>query len=139
MFDRNDPVLARVRRLALRFPGADEKVSHGRPTFFTKKVFAYYGGAVRRGKGDWVQHAQSMLVLLEPDERAALLDDPRTFVPAYLGPSGWLGIDLSPTADFGEVAELVESSFRTTAPARLVRELDARGLDSPDLFDPSES
>lgn len=124
MFDPKDPLLGRIRRIALEFPGADEKVSHGRPTFFTKKVFAYYGGSVRRGAGDWVQHPQSVLVLLDSDERAALLDDPRTFVPAYLGPSGWLGVDLTPTSDFTEIAELVESSYRQTAPARLVSQLD---------------
>ena len=125
MFDRSDPVLARVRQMALRLPGAAEKVSHGRPVFFTKKVFAHYGGSVRLGAGDWVQHPQSVLVRLETDERAALLDDPRSFVPAYWGPSGWLGIDLGSTSDFSEVAELLEGSYRLTAPARLIAELDA--------------
>lgn len=125
MFDPNDPVLGSVREIALRFPGAAEKVSHGRPTFYTKKVFAYYGGAVRRGAGDWIQHPHSVLVLIDSDERAALLDDPRTFVPAYLGPTGWLGLDLSPASDFEEVAELVDSSYRNTAPARLVAQLEA--------------
>ncbi len=94
MFDHNDPVLAPVRKIALGLPGAAEKISHGRPTFFTKKVFVYYGGSVRRGAGDWVQPPQSVMVLLESDERAALLDDPRIFTPAYLGPSAWLGVDL---------------------------------------------
>lgn len=125
MFDHDDRLLARVRQIALGFPGADEKVSHGRPTFFTKKVFVYYGGSVRRGAGDWVQHPQSVLVLLDSDERAALLDDARTFIPAYLGPSGWLGIDVTPTSDFAEIAELIESSYRQTAPARLVNQLNA--------------
>ena len=124
MFERDDPLLARIRRIALGFPGTAEKVSHGRPTFYTRKVFLYYGGSVRRGAGDWVQHPQSALVLVEPDERASLVDDPRTFVPAYLGPSGWLGVDLTATSDFDEVAELVDSSFRNTAPARLIAELD---------------
>ncbi len=125
MFDPSDPLLSRIREIALGFPGAAEKISHGRPTFFTKKVFAHYGGSVRRGAGDWVQHPQSVIVLLEPDERAALLDDPRTFVPAYWGPSGWLGIDLEPSSDCAEVTELIEGSFRNTAPARLIADLDA--------------
>jgi hypothetical protein len=124
LFDRDDPVLKRIRRIALSFPGAAEKISHGRPAFYTKKVFAYYGGSVRRGEGDWVQHPQSVMVLLDSDERAALLDDPRTFVPAYLGPSGWLGIDLNLPKDLTEVTELIDSSFRNTAPARLINELD---------------
>lgn len=125
MFDRDDPLLARVRTTAMRFPGAAEKISHGRPTFFTKKVFVYYGGSVRRGAGDWVQHPQSVLVLLESDERAALVGDSRTFIPAYLGSSGWLGLDLAPDSDFDEITELIDSSFRNTAPARLIAALDA--------------
>src|SRR5699024_3289456 len=47
MFDEDDPVLARVRALALALPGAAEKISHGRPNFFTTKVFATYSGSLR--------------------------------------------------------------------------------------------
>ena len=126
MFDPDDPMLALIRGIALGFPEAAEKISHGRPAFYTKKVFAYYGGSVRLGDGDWVQHPQSIMVLLEADERAALLDEPRTYVPAYLGPSGWLGFDLAITDDLEEVAELIDSSFRHTAPARLISELSRR-------------
>lgn len=125
MFDDDDLVLAEVRRIALALPGAGEKVSHGRPAFYTKKVFAYYGGS-QRLDGDWVQHDQSIMVLPDADERRALLEDPRCFVPAYLGPSGWLGVDLGGQTDWSEVAELVDASYRRTAPARLVAELDAR-------------
>lgn len=126
MFDRDAPVLALIRSIALSFPGAAEKFSHGRPASYTRKVFAYYGGSVRRGQGDWVQHPQSVMVLLDSDERAALLDDPRTFLPAYLGPSGWLGIDLHLLEDLEEVTELIDSSFRNTDPARPITELDTR-------------
>ena len=50
MFDDDDPYLGRVRALAARFPGTAEKVSHGRPAFFTRKVFAYYGGVPKGGR-----------------------------------------------------------------------------------------
>ena len=126
MFDDDDPHLDRVRAIASGFPGAAEKVSHGRPAFFTRKVFAYYGGS-RKVDGAWMQHPHSVIVLLDPGERMALVDDPRTFVPAYLGPSGWLGVDLDGSTDWVEVAELVDGSYRSTAPRRLVAELDARG------------
>lgn len=126
MFDRDDPKLSQIRRLVLSYPGAAEKISHGRPAFYTEKVFAYYGGSVRRGAGDWVQHPQSVVVLLDSAERAALIDDPRTFVPAYLGPSGWLGFDLLRTDDLEEAAELIDSSFHNTAPSRLISELEAK-------------
>lgn len=124
MFDDDDPVLARVRALAAALPDTDEKVSHGRPAFFTKKVFAYYGGSVRID-GEWIQHGRSIMVLPDPDDRPALLDDPRVFVPAYLGPSGWIGIDLDDDTDWVEVAELLDASFRLTAPKRSIARLDA--------------
>jgi predicted DNA-binding protein (MmcQ/YjbR family) len=126
MFDDDDPYLGRVRELALELPGAGMKVSHGHPAFFTKKVFAYYGGSLR-AEGGWVQHAQSLVVLPDPGDRAALLEDHRSYVPAYLGPSGWIGIDLDDSTDWTEVAELLDASYRLTAPAKLIAELDSRG------------
>ena len=125
MFDDDDPVLSRVRELAAALPGADEKVSHGRPAFFTKKVFAYYGGSLKVD-GAWVQHPQAIIVLPDGDDRVALLEDPRSFVPAYLGPSGWIGVDLDGDVDWTEVAELLDASYRLTAPKSLVAELDGR-------------
>ena len=125
MFDEDDPLLARVEEIARALPGAQVKVSHGRPAFYTGKVFAYYGGSVK-ADGSYVQHGRSVLVLPEDAERPALVEDPRVYVPAYLGPSGWLGLDLDGVTDWTEVAELVECSYRLTAPRRLVAELDAR-------------
>ncbi len=124
MFRDDDPVLHRVRAVALALPDAAEKVSHGRPAFHTTKVFAYYGGSVKVD-GAWVQHEQAVLVLPDAGEREALLADPRCFVPAYLGPSGWVGLDLD-GADWSEVEELVDTSYRNTAGARRVRALDVR-------------
>jgi predicted DNA-binding protein (MmcQ/YjbR family) len=125
MFDDNDPFLERVRSIALGFPGAAEKVSHGRPALFTQKVFAYYGGALR-ADGEWVQHPHSIVILPHPDDARALLEDPRVYVPAYLGPSGWIGVDLDADSDWDEIAELLEDSYRLTAAKRLVADLDAR-------------
>ena len=125
MFDEDDPLLERVRRLALALPGADEKISHGHPAFFTTKVFAYYGGS-RKADGEWIQHRRALVLLPDPADRAALEQDERCWVPAYLGPSGWLGIDLDRSTGWTEVAELLDASFRLTAGKRLIAELDAR-------------
>jgi hypothetical protein len=130
-FDPDDPLLHRLRDIALALPGADEKVSHGRPTFFTRKVFAIFGGVV---KGDHYADtlARSVLFLPAADEREALLADGRFVVPAYEGAYGWLCLPLDrggpsgPDTDWSEVSELVEESFRATAPVTLVRALDAR-------------
>ena len=123
MFDDDDPLLARVRELAVAFPGADEKVSHGRPAFYTTKVFAYYGASLKVD-GEWVQHPHAVVVQPDPGDREALLQDPRAFVPAYLGPSGWIGVDVDERCDWNEVAELLDASYRLTAPRRLVAQLD---------------
>ena len=125
MFDDDDPHLQRVRDIAATFPGSAEKVSHGRPAFFTSKVFAYYGGSIRVD-GDWVQHPHAIVVQPDPDDRRALLEDERVWIPAYLGPSGWIGLDLDGATDWTEVAELLDASFRLTAPKRRIAELDAR-------------
>ena len=126
MFDDDDPVLARVKELALGFPDAAMKVSHGRPAFFTTKVFAYYGGSVK-DDGAWVEHPRCVMVLLDPGDRESLLEEERCFVPAYLGPSGWVGVDLSDDTDWDEVAELLDASYRLTAGVRRVAALDRAG------------
>lgn len=129
MFDASDAHLRRVRELCLALPGAAEKVSHGRPNFFTQKVFATFGGSL---KGDHFAPVARRALLFLPDasERDALVQDERFFVPAYVGPSGWLGLTFHGydvgDVDWHEVAELVDMSYRNTAPTRLVRELDAR-------------
>ncbi|HWG98071.1 MAG TPA: MmcQ/YjbR family DNA-binding protein [Pilimelia sp.] len=125
MFDEADPFLHRIRSLALAFPDAAEKISHGRPAFFTTKVFAYYGGSVK-ATGGHRQHERSVVVLVDPDERTALLADDRCYVPAYLGAHGWVGLDLAEDTDWDEVHELLDASYRRTAGPRRVALLDSR-------------
>lgn len=124
MFDDDDPVLARVRGIALALPEAAEKVSHGRPAFFTQKVFCYYGGSIKVD-GAWVRHDHAVIIQPDPDDAPALRQDPRFWAPGYLGASGWLGIDVDDRTDWTEIAELIDASYRVTAAPRLVRELDA--------------
>jgi hypothetical protein len=120
----DDPLLARVRRACLALPEAKEKISHGLPNFYTVKVFAQFGAVV---KGDHYADDFSQSLVFHPDagERAVLLEDPRFFVPAYHGAYGWIGLNLrAPELDWTEVAELVDMSYRNTAPKRLVARLD---------------
>ena len=131
MSDDGDPVLVALRRVALGFPGACEVESHGRPTFRAGgaggsrpgKVFAVCGGGERGGR----VRGHAVLFLPEDGEAGALRDDPRVFVPAYYGPSGWLGLDLSGGVDRQEVAELLDGSYRRVAAPALVDRLDAEG------------
>lgn len=125
MFDADDPLLARLRGICLALPDAAEKVSHGRPNWYTTKVFAVFGGSV---KGEHTSRllARALLFLPDPGERLALEQDDRFHVPAYYGPAGWLALPLDAAeVDWDEVAELVESSYRQTAGPRRVARLDA--------------
>lgn len=123
MSDDDDPVLARVRGICRALPEAEEKVSHDRPAFFTQRVFAHFGGSVRTD-GEWEAHDCAIMVRPDPDDAPALRTDPRFFLPAYLGASDWLGLDIESGTDWAEVAELIDASYRVTAPARLVRSLE---------------
>lgn len=123
MFDDDDPMLERVRAIALGLPESAEKISHGRPAFFTKKIFAHYGGTEKLASGEMVQHPQALLVLLDPMDAEVVLERPDSFVPMYLGPSGWVGLD---DLDDEELRELTIDSYRNTASARLVKALDAQ-------------
>ncbi|KNX38980.1 MmcQ/YjbR family DNA-binding protein [Luteipulveratus halotolerans] len=125
-YDDGDQFLARVRELALALPGAKEKESHGHPAFYTTKVFAYYGASLK-GSHYATVYDQSVVVMPDADERLALLEDERFFEPAYLGPSGWIGMNLlAAEPDWVEVGELLDMSYRNTAPKKLIAELDAR-------------
>jgi predicted DNA-binding protein (MmcQ/YjbR family) len=117
MYDDADPLLARLRELAGRFPESSEVEAWGRPTFRAgKKLFAVYGDHVG---------PHSMIFKPDPDERPALLGDPRFTSPPYFGPSGWLALDLAaPDVDWGEVRELLDSSYRQVALVRMLRALD---------------
>lgn len=130
MFDDADPLLAKVRALALDLPDAAEKISHGHPAFYTTKVFAYYGGSIKID-GSYQQHEQSVLILADPGDREALLAQQRCYLPAYLSAAGWIGVDLAEDADWDEIEELLDASYRRTAGARRVAALDARLAPQP--------
>jgi predicted DNA-binding protein (MmcQ/YjbR family) len=126
MFSDGDLGLAELRKIALGFPGAFEKISHGRPAFCVPKMFAMYGGSSKTAvPGEMTRFSHSLLVKVEESERTALLADARFFFPAYLGPAGWLGLDFTAaTIDWAEVTELVDASYRLVAPRKLLNQLD---------------
>lgn len=126
MFSDDDPGLRELREICLALPGAEERVSHGRPTFRTAKIFAAFGASEKLRPGDHRQVPSALIFMPDPVDLPALDDDPRFFVPAYYGPYGGRAIDLAdPGTDWVEIAELVDASYRRTAPKRLIAELDA--------------
>lgn len=121
--------LVELRRLALAFPGSEERVSHGRVTFRARLIFAVFSGMTKATPTSPVrQYPDAVLVKVDPAENAALSQDPRFFLPAYYGPAGWLGLDLTAApVDWQEVAELLDMSYREVAGPRLVARLEAEG------------
>lgn len=127
MFSDDDLGLAELRKIALGFPEAFEKISWGRPVFCAPKIFVMYGGSAKtETKGEYLQYPYSILVKVDDSDRKALEQDRRFYYPAYMGPSGWLGLDLTAKkkVDWDEVRELVDASFRMVAAKKLIKLLD---------------
>ena len=133
MFDDDEPFLTRLRELALAFPDAEERIAHGRPHFRVRKVFAVYGSSTKGAADVRTSYPHGLVVLPDESDRAALNEDPRTFVPAYLAPSGWMGLDLAAggagaeEVDWQEVAELLDCSYRVVATRPQIARLDKEG------------
>jgi predicted DNA-binding protein (MmcQ/YjbR family) len=115
--------IERARRICLALPDANEKVSHGEPTWFAGagKVFAMI---------DDHHHGSPHLSLWLPAapgaQEALVASDPsRYFRPPYVGHRGWIGVVLDTRPDWAVVAELVEEAYRLVASRRLVARLDA--------------
>jgi hypothetical protein len=127
MFHDDDLGLVEVRTIALGFPEAFEKISWGRPVFCAPKIFVMYGGSAKTDtKGQYLQYPHSILVKVDDSDRRAFEHDSRFFYPAYMGPSGWLGLDLTAKekSDWDEVHELIDASFRMVAAKKLIKLLD---------------
>ena len=119
-----DYLVAQVRERALDLPEAEETLSHGMPCYgiVKGKKFAYVS-LDHHGDGK-----TALLVKISgPDEQAQLIEnDPdRYYRPAYFG-DGWIGIrlDLGDT-DWPAIADWLHRSWRSVAPARLTRLMDA--------------
>ena len=113
--------LDRLRALCLALPEATEKISHGEPTWFVRKVFVTFAG---RHHDDRV----AFWCAAPPGVQEALVasDPQRFFRPPYVGVRGWLGVYLDvPEVDWEEVAEIVADAYRLVASKRLVARLDA--------------
>jgi predicted DNA-binding protein (MmcQ/YjbR family) len=118
LFTEPDAALDRLRAVCLAFPEAVEVLAWGRPTFRAgKKIFVTAGAHMDR--------PHTMVFKPDPEERRALVIDPRFFIPPYYGPAGWLALDFgAPDTDWVELGELVETSYRQVALKRQLVALD---------------
>ena len=121
MYRDDDPFLTELRQICLALPESAEVEAWGRPTFRAgKKMFAVFEG------ND--QHPYGVIFKPEPEERPALVEDARFYIPAYFGPGGWLALDFTAApVEWAEVTELMASSYRQVALKRMLEALDQRG------------
>ena len=111
-----DPRLARVTKICLTFPDAERKV-HGTHAQFLvkKKTFAYF---LNDHHGDGIV-AITGKVLPGENQALAAAQPARFYLPAYIGPRGWVALRLDVgKVDWEEVSELVRCSFQLVAPKR---------------------
>ncbi len=114
-----EAALSRVRAICYGFPGAEEKLSHGAPSFHVRgKMFLNFVDN---------HHADGRLAVwckcspARRDPLVAALPD-RYFVPPYVGVRGWLGARLDKAeTDWVELAILIEEGWLGVAPPKLAR------------------
>lgn len=111
--------LNHVRQASLELPETEERLSHGQPTFFVAgKQFAQFRTNHHGDDRTVVCVRTSGL-----DEQAMLIEaDSQTYSrPAYLGPSGWISINLAgEIVDWDHVADRIAASWELAAPRRLL-------------------
>jgi predicted DNA-binding protein (MmcQ/YjbR family) len=112
-----DPRLKRLTTVCLTLPetACERKGDHA-AFLVRKKVFAYYL-ANHHNDGIFSVCAKA----LPGDNKSLAAGDPgRFYLPAYIGPRGWVGLRLDVgKIDWDEVAELVTGSYLLTAPKTL--------------------
>jgi predicted DNA-binding protein (MmcQ/YjbR family) len=110
--------LASLRAICLALPEAVEKETWETPTFRVRdKIFAMVH-RVNGVESFWCKAprgAQTILVNAAPE---------RFFVPPYVGHKGWIGVWLDGGLDWDEVRDLVQRSYRLTAPKRLAAQVE---------------
>jgi|ERR1700733_4303627 len=112
-------IVARMREICMALAGTEEKISHGHPTFATKKgiyaVLETYRGEL------------SICVKVGLDVQGAFLADPRYYLTPYIGKHGWVSLKVhAAPLDWKEIAGLLAGSHRLVSaptPLRVPRAL----------------
>lgn len=112
-----NPVLDRLTSLALALPEASRELSGSHASFrVRKKTFAYF---LDNHHGDGIV-AVTCKVLPGENSALAKAQPKRYYLPAYIGPRGWVALRLDlARIDWSEVRDLLLTSYVLTAPKRL--------------------
>ena len=113
----------RVTAICRALPGAEREDQGDHAIYRVRgKVFAYF---LDNHHGDGIVSVCVKSARGENVDRARL-DPERFYLPAYIGPRGWFGMRLDRgRVPWREVEEIVEQSYRLTAPKSLRKKLDS--------------
>jgi len=111
-----------VRELLLAFPAVEEFESHGSPNFRSRegarkgKVFAVFA-LNHHGDG----HVALWLNTPAVEQSRLIESAPKhIYKPAYVGPSGWIGVELNRGYSWKRVIELAQMAYANSSPPKLV-------------------
>src|ERR1700739_4760352 len=114
-----DPRLTRLTEVALALPEATRQIYGSHAQFLVrKKTFAYF---LDNHHGDGIV-AVTCKVLPGDNGRLAAADPDRYYMPAYVGPRGWVALRLdTKKVDWAEVKELVHTGYNlAVSPSRKI-------------------
>jgi hypothetical protein len=110
--------LQALTKICLALPEARREDKHSHAAFLVgKKTFAYY---LNNHHSD---NIISVCCKVLPGENTFLVESgpDRFYLPAYIGPRGWIGLRMDRAAlNWTEVKELIQGSYLQVAPKRLV-------------------
>ena len=112
-----DARLKRVTDICKELPEAIFELAGKHASYqVRKRTFAYY---LKDHHGDGI--ISVCCKVLPGDNEALIAARPKKFyMPAYIGPRGWVGLRLDvPGVDWKEVSELIRGSYRLVAPQKL--------------------
>lgn len=115
----HDDVLSKLRAICLAYAEAiEDSEGVGAPAFKVRqKIFAMQHRNDDR-PSLWCKAPpgiQEVLITSQPEA---------FFVPPYVGHHGWVGMWLDAGTDWARLEDLVDDSYRMTAPKRLIKLLD---------------
>ena len=116
--------VATMRGVCLEFPEVSEGTNFGKPVWRAgKKVFAQCHA--------YRDQPVKVAFWVGVDRQGLMTLDPRFTIPAYLGPGGWIALDVTGGADVDELRALALESYRHYASPRMLRSLAGEGGATP--------
>ncbi len=111
--------LEKLREICSALPGVEERLSHGEPAWFVKKLFVMFADHHHDDRlAFWCAAPpgiQEALVSSEPK---------KYFRPPYVGVRGWLGVYLDVEVDWSEIEDIVREAYLVIAPPKLAQQIE---------------